>query len=569
MNHVRLHGDPFGDGASASSLRHFLRSAQEQGLRPALSLSAVRPRAPRDGERVVSLTDGVRRWETATSLSQSEVDWLLAASDVAAVATAPLVVFAAAPERADIVSSAGLEWPRACAVLAARCDSTTQDLLARVRAEFRWAGHERQPGAEPEAALRPWLELPASAPRCFVHFSDDVFACGTDLVVSTFVTEFADQQLRLRLVVSGIPEEELEGLRALAGEYRERIEILRGPLLPEHLQDAGAVVQPSRRATWTRTLVYALASGRPVVTTRFSRLAAVTARPGVVLEVSGRCVHEDAARGAHHEPATDSLVRAWSASLAEQAPSRLGQRARRHVIEELVSGRPFAAPPPVEPAGARRPRIVLEASWFDLSATAELAVATARTLIARDQVDVRLAPTGAFRRDLAWLREAAPELVSRLHRQPGRADLWLSVGWSARGCRPSCGRWVVQPDWEYGAMPSEAPPATVDGVDLVMVQDEHAHELLVASGCPTESVQLVLHGAGARASTVAAASADAAPSLVAVVEILEQWTFEAAGVGATSSRCERVVALPTPEAGQVVTAEASTSPVASVELVRS
>ena len=118
-------------------------------------------------------------------------------------------------------------------------------------------------------------------------------------------------------------------------------------------------------------------------------------------------------------------------------------------------------------------------------------------------------------------------------------------------------------------MPSEAPPATVDGVDLVMVQDEHAHELLVASGRPTESVQLVLHGAGARASTVAAASADAAPSLDAVAETLERWTIQAAAAVSTASDCERVVALPTPEAGQVITVEASALPSASVELVRS
>lgn len=212
---------------------------------------------------------------------------------------------------------------------------------------------------------------------------------------------------------------------------------------------------------------------------------------------------------------------------------------------------------------------MLEASWFDHSATAELAVATARTLMARDEVEVQLAPTGAFRRDLSWLREAAPELVSRLRRQPGRADLWVSVGWSARGGRPSCSRWVVQPDWEYGAMPSEAPPATVDGVDLVMVQDEHAHELLVASGCPTESVQLVLNGAVAHASTAATASANAAPSLVTVAETLVRWTLQAAGAASTAPDCERVVAMPTPEAGHGVTVEASELPRSSVELIRS
>ena len=228
MNHVRLHGDPFGDDASAAALRRFLRSAQEGGLRASLSLAGVPERPPR-----------------ATDLPEDEVEWLLAAAEVAVVATAPLVVFAAAPIREDVVRMAGLQWSRACAILTARCETTTTDLLNRVRAEFRWAGHERQADAQPEAKLRPWLELESAKHRCFVHASNDVFACGTDLVVSTFARDFADRGLRLRLVLSGISAEEREALVELAGPHRAQVEVVAGPLHPDHVQDASAIVQLS------------------------------------------------------------------------------------------------------------------------------------------------------------------------------------------------------------------------------------------------------------------------------------------------------------------------------------
>ena len=125
----------------------------------------------------------------------------------------------------------------------------------------------------------------------------------------------------------------------------------------------------------------------------------------------------------------------------------------------------------------------------------------------------------------------------------------------------------MQSDWEFGAMPSEAPPATVDGVDLVVVPDENAHELLVASGSPANSVQLVLHSASARAS--AEASAAPTPSLVTVAETFERWTREAAGAASTAAEFERVVALPTPQGDHEALIEASASSVKSVELVRS
>ena len=67
MSHVRIHGDPFGDDNAARHLRAFLGLAQSSGMRCALSLSAVRMRAPGPGDQVVELTDGVRDLRTATA----------------------------------------------------------------------------------------------------------------------------------------------------------------------------------------------------------------------------------------------------------------------------------------------------------------------------------------------------------------------------------------------------------------------------------------------------------------------------------------------------------------------
>ena len=128
MNHVRIYGDPFGEGRDAHTLRGALRYLQEYGLHVSLSLPIAPPGGASRGRRAVAVTDGRRAWDVATSLEGVEVDRILQAARTDAAATAPLVVFARAAERADALRAASLEWPQACAVVSAADADTLADL---------------------------------------------------------------------------------------------------------------------------------------------------------------------------------------------------------------------------------------------------------------------------------------------------------------------------------------------------------------------------------------------------------------------------------------------------------
>ncbi|MBL8755427.1 MAG: hypothetical protein JNK15_19155, partial [Planctomycetes bacterium] len=112
MNHVRIHGNPFGDDPAASQLRSFLRLALGSGMQCSLSLAAVEPCVVQADERSIALTDGVRDFTVGTRLPPAEIDLLLHAANVAVAATAPVVVFAPPGLRDDAAVEAGLAWPR-------------------------------------------------------------------------------------------------------------------------------------------------------------------------------------------------------------------------------------------------------------------------------------------------------------------------------------------------------------------------------------------------------------------------------------------------------------------------
>lgn len=493
MTHVRLQGDPFGDGAEARALRSLLLRAAGRGLRVGLSLAAVPARDPCEGERSVDVGDGLRRWRTATRLEEQEVASLLAAASVDVAATAPVVTFAPAAERADAARLAGLAWPQACAVIPAGRDLATDDLIARVQAALRWAGVAAPAFGLPEPVLRPWLALPAATPTCVVHVADDVFACGSDLVVEGFAAAFADRGLRLRLVLPHASDATVRDLLACAGEAAERVDVERGPLRPAHVADAAAVVQPYRRLTAPDLLVQALASGRPVVAARFEATAPLLGAEAA-FPVGGRYARERAVGRAHFVPDRRALRAAWAAALGEPVPSSVGARGRSHVVASFVDERPAAPPPAVPPLRAARPLVVLEGPIFEASATAEQTIATAEALATRGDVDLRVVPRGPFRRGLAWLRDRAPALESRLSRDPGRADLWVSAGWPSRADRPDCRRWAVRVDWGYGALPLELTPHVTEEADDVIVHSEQVRRAICAAGRAPESTHVLPHG---------------------------------------------------------------------------
>lgn len=539
MTHVRLHGDPFGDGAVSSALRSFLWRAQGSGLRVHLSLAAVPPRAPEPGERSVALDDGLRRWTTSTRLPEEAVERLLAAARVDVAATAPVLTFATSALLEDAARLAGLAWPQACAVVPARCDLTSEELLARLKAELRWASTDASLLGVPELQLRPWLALERSTSTCCVHVADDVFACGTDLVIETFAAHFAGRGRRLRLVLPNTPKETVTDLLALAGAAASEIDVDRGAFSPEHVRDAAAIVQPYRRLTDPAHLVSALASGCPVVAARFAATAPLLASEAVAFSVGGRHAREGRIGCAYFAPDPRALRAAWAAALAEASPSRVGRRARTHVVDALQTDRPAAPPPPVHRARPGRPLVALEGPVFESSIDSERILEIGRALLARGNVDLCVVPRGSIRRDLAWLRERAPELESALSRNPGRVDLWLSTGSPSRADRPACRRWAVHVDAGRPAQPLALTPHVATEADVVVVPEERARRAVTSAGRAVTEVHVAPDAVALPDCAEAASSTQAEPGA-------SPWAAAAAVIEAiaSSAGAEPTVELP-------------------------
>ena len=497
MNHVRIHGDPFGEDATSSQLRSFLRLALGCGMRCGLSLSRVRARPIAEGEVPVSLTDGQRDLQVGTRLPPAEIDMLLRAAGEAVAATAPVVVFAAEDVRADERLMTGLEWPQATAVIAANGSHTPADLLERVRAESRWAGAESPTHSCTERELQSWFALPAPpGAGPIVHVGSDDLADGTDLLLTAFAQAALPAPASLRLVV---PAAAVEACRNAArerlGDVAARVEVVAGPFEPAHVRDATAVVLPWRRLRDSRPLVQALASGRAVAVSRWPATAALLGRHGNCLPLGGRCLEAEGPLEAHFAPQPRAIVAALRALCSDPAAmAAIGRRARRHVVENLVGGRPAVPPATRHDLRCQRPTLVLEAPLFETSSSAELSIETARALQARGNVDLMLVPSAPFRHDLAALRRRAPELVDRLVRRPGKVDLWLSSGWPVRADRPECRVHALRIDWEYGALPLELLPHANQTADLAVVHSEYVFRTLMASGRSMESIRLVPHG---------------------------------------------------------------------------
>jgi glycosyltransferase involved in cell wall biosynthesis len=497
MNHVRIVGDPFGEDAAASQLRSFVRQALAAGLRPSLSLAAVQPRPPAPGERTIPLTDGVRDLATATALPPAEVELLLRAAGNAVAATAPVLVFAAPEARADLARETALLWPQACLVLPVRCGVSAGDLVERVRAELRWAGTESPVHGCEERQLAPWLALPplgSDGPIVAIGRGD--FDGGLDLVIEFWQQRFALAGPRLRLVLPANDLDLAAALRQRLQPHGDRVEVSAAGFEPAHARDAAAIVVPWRRGGEVRDLVLALASGRPVCVARAVALAPVLARHGICLPIGGHEVAATPAELAHFAPDAEALAAAVAQALGDTAAAAaMGRRARDHVFEELLLGRP-AAPAPACPARSSRPVVVLEAPWFETSSSAELSLATAKALQQRGRVDLRLVNVGPMRTRLAELRNRAPELEPLLCRDPGPADLYLASGWPVRSVRPPCRHFALRVDWEYGALPIELMPHVTQTAEVVVVHSEHVRRTVAAAG-RSRGLVVVPHGVDA------------------------------------------------------------------------
>lgn len=498
MKPIRLYGDPFASGPAAAALRTLLSECLERGFRPSLCLSAVR--GGQVGARAVELGTGLRSFAVGTDLSPEAVAELQRAAATPVPATAPVVVFAPLRHREEMLALAGLEWPKACAVLAGNVDGAGAT-LDRVEAELRWAGTEDPRIASDLARLEEWAALPAPpAAGPVLHVGAEESAAGSDVAVRAFLRATEGSDRVLRIVLPEGSEQTVARLAALAVEIGgeaavARLEFVLSTLQPMHAAGCCAVLQPLRRLFAGDVLAQLLASGRPVVATRYHATAPALGAPGTCVPVGGTLVSGDDGLPLC-EPSLDNVVAALRQVLGDVDAARsIGQRARAHAIADLSSDRPAAPPSRLSANTAnRKPLVVLEAPFLEVSSSAELSIETARALLRRGEVELRLVPTVPFQGDLSALRARAPELASRLTRDPGDADLWLSSGWPVRSERPRCRTFALRIDWEYGALPTELVPLVAQEADTVVVHSRHVERCVVAAGAAPSRVVRIPHG---------------------------------------------------------------------------
>lgn len=528
MNHVRAYGDPFGDDAPASQLRSFLRLLQGNGMRGAWSLDPVRAHDEDATAPIVTVHDCERALAIPTRLPPAEIELLQRAADEAAPSTAPVVVFAAEPRLAAAVRAASLRFPQACVVVAAHAASSASELIQRVRAELRWAGLENPPHAREELEFAPWRALPTvAAAGPLLCVASDGHDDGVDLAIAAWRRARAAEPRSLRVVLTNDSPALVEAVCAALGDDVGEAELVTAPFTAELARDVAAILLPWRRVRDLRVLAHALASGRPVCASRFAATASLLCA-SACLPIGGRVVATATGETAF-APEPRSLDKAIAAVAADPVrAAAIGCRARAFVAAELTRGRPIAPPPPVAPAVAMPPVIVVEAAWHTGDEAAERATALVRALSLRADVVVQCVYARRARVDEAGLAEAAPEVAARLVRAPARADVWVAAGSGLRAVRPACRQFIVGAVGLIDAATADFSPLLTQECDVALTTDAGLAAALRAAGRKAESV--VGWEAPAAAAAFVAGRALGAPRAVEPVAIPAAAPRAAAGV---------------------------------------
>lgn len=448
---LRLWGDPLAADQAARDLRAFLARASAAGIRCAICWTGARGTAA--GGRVVQLGDGGSlTLERHTELSAQEVADLQRWGGAEVSATALLLVFG----DGDDLLTATLEYPHACTVVRAEPGVEPEVLLDRVRAALR---------RHPELR-RPDLDASGRSPRAVgedvvLHFGDESSREELDAIRTALPSG-------LRLVVLDAETERLEGTALACVQARGQ-----GPAAG--IRDA-------------------LARGVPLVLPPCGPLAGAFHIEGATEVLGGRMLEGD------FHPDLVHLRQILGDLQGESPPQRASrqERCRRLAAEEIPLQAPAPARAPRAPADPGRPRVVLEAPLFERSSYGILTAETARALVARGRVDLRLKPRRPFDWNAREFAARYPDLSFALQGDPGPCDLWLSSGWPLRAKRPAGARQFLHRfDWEYGAAPSGPLAVLEHACDGVVVHSSTVRRLLEAAGLPRERMVTLPHGVGA------------------------------------------------------------------------
>ncbi len=477
MSPLRLFGDPFASDATGVALRVFLQVCIDSCMD-----IAIRAASPGEFGATASSPRAV--------LSPAETTAIQAALERTVPSTSPVVVFAAQAHTQAALELAALAWPKSCRVMAAD-RQRPEDLLTRVRAELHWAGTEDPDCGVDEMTLRPWLRMaqPETSHR-ILHLGSSDPSAGTDIAVRAFAQHFAAHGKTLRVVLPAGDPAFCGFLRQLAAESAPQgvdavsaLEIVTGPLQPAHARDCAVIVQPMRMRHDAEALVCLLASGRPMVATACRESAPIFGDRTAFAAVGGRLLPIRSGTLEVCEPDPAGILAGLQRFFGDgRIAAMTAARGRAHVIAELLADRPAAPPPRVAKLADARPSVVLEAAFLADGAAAEIAIATAQSLLARGATRLALVATAPLSRGIASLRARAPELVPLLTRDPGTPDLWLSGNPTLRTLRPECGVFAQRFDCDLGALASDLSPLLLQEQDVVLANRPSVQQLLVAAG---------------------------------------------------------------------------------------
>lgn len=473
---LRIWGDPFADGESSRALRALLAQPSRHDMRIGLCLTGVR--GDPTARRTVRLWNGASGFAVGTDVAEPELDRIVETSRVALSDSAALVVFGSN----DDVLTASLEFPNACCVLPAAGRTTEQIVEGVVNFVTSWPA-DTSDDLVPAEELEPFSRLPLAAG----HERRVLHVCGEHAAAELVAEIVASLPLELgvRPRLHGADRATRDAFTDLFGAS---VEFTDGELRAEVFDGTLAVLQPTDAAIAPRLLAIAMASGRPLLCSRFGVRATELVESGFGVPLGGRTT----ATGFAADPRSATTALIELATKPSTATS-MAERARARVVERLIGPRP--APPPAEVRESSRPLVVLEAPLFETSSSSHLTLETARALVRRDEVDVLLRPRTPFQGGVDDLARRAPELVSRVVRRAPRCDLWLSTGWPVRAARPpQAATFALRVDYEYGALPTELTPHVTDLADRVVVHSNFVRRLVTAAGTPASRVEVVPHG---------------------------------------------------------------------------
>lgn len=279
--------------------------------------------------------------------------------------------------------------------------------------------------------------------------------------------------------------------------------------MPRLYATASAYVSPTRGEGWGRPMLEAMATGLPVIATRWSgNLAFMTDDNSLLLDVEGlekidQREELEFYRGQHWaRPSARHLTQLLTGvAAAPDAARAIGLRAQAEVsanwtwsaavdtanerLEAITAGLRRATPKP----DAVPIRWVGE--QYSLHSLAQVNRELCQRLVTDEALEFELA-TSERDADRAFSGEAVAALESRtgdvLSRTP-RVE--VRHQWPPDWRAPRQGAWVVMQPWEFGGLPDEWLAPVRNEVDEVWCYTHFVRDCYLASGVPAERVRVI------------------------------------------------------------------------------